>query len=86
VPGTPAHVTIPSQNAETQPPSVSITNTGASPGKNSHNSKTKWIIAAVAVAGAGGAMMAMKGGKGGAPAAAAPSLSIGTPSISVGHP
>jgi hypothetical protein len=31
-------------------------------------------------------MMAMKGGKSSAPAAAPASLSIGTPSISIGHP
>lgn len=85
-PGTPARATLPgSSTAQPQPPSVSITNTGAS-GYKSHSGKTKWIIAAVVAGGAAGAMMAMKGGKGGTTAAAPTALSIGTPSISIGRP
>ena len=84
-PGTPAHPALPSASAETERPVVSITHTGASPEKGSHSNKTKWIIAALAAGGAAGALMAMKGGKGTA-AAAPPSLSIGTPSISIGAP
>lgn len=84
-PGTPAHLTLPSTSAGIERPSVSITHTGASPEKGSHSNKTKWVIAALVAGGAAGAMMAMKGGKGTA-AAAPPSLSIGTPSISIGAP
>lgn len=84
-PGTPAHAQLPNTAAaQTQPPSVSITTTGAT-GYHPHHSK-KWVIAAVVVAaGAGGAFAAMHG-KASAPAAAVAPLSIGTPSISIGHP
>jgi hypothetical protein len=84
-PGTPARPALPNDNADAERPSVSVTHTGASPAKSSHSNKTKWIIAAVVAGGAAGAMMAMKGGKGTA-AAAPPSLSIGTPTISIGAP
>jgi hypothetical protein len=69
------------------PPSISITS--ASPAGESH-SRTKWVIVAALVAAAGaGAIMALHGGgsNGGSSAAvAAPGISIGSPSISVGHP
>lgn len=84
-PGALAHPQLPgASTAQTQAPSVSVTTSGAS-GDKVHSNKTKWLIAAAVAAGAGGAMMAMRG-KGSTPAAAAPTLSIGTPSISVGHP
>lgn len=85
-PGTPAHAQLPNAGtAQAQAPLVSVTNTGAT-GYHPHHGKTKWVIAAVIAAGAGGALMAMHG-KGTAPAGAAVApLSIGTPSISIGHP
>jgi hypothetical protein len=70
--------------APTRPPSVSVTN--ASPGEAPHSSSKKWLVIALIAGAAGaGAAFAMKG-KGGSTAAAAPSLSIGNPSISIGHP
>jgi hypothetical protein len=69
------------QNPE---PAVSVTS--ASPGESKHSSKTKWIIlAAVAAAGAG-AGVAMMGKKSSASNPTAPGISIGPPSVSVGHP
>jgi hypothetical protein len=66
------------------PPSVSVTN--ASPGEAPHSSSKKWLVIALIAGAAGaGAAFAMKG-KSGSTAAAAPSLSIGNPSISIGHP
>jgi hypothetical protein len=82
-PGTPAHAALPNSTAQTQPPSVSVTTTGAT-GYHPHHGKGKWIIAAVVAAGAGGAMMAMHG-KASAPAATVAPLTIGTPSISIGY-
>jgi hypothetical protein len=72
-----------SDKGDKQPPSVSVTS--ASPGAYpSHSSSKKWIIIALIAVGAGaGAAFAFKG-KGSTPAAA-PGLSIGAPSISVGH-
>lgn len=85
-PGTPAHPQLPSAStAQAQPPSVSITTTGAT-GYHPHHSNKKWVIAALVAAGAAGGAMAMMHGKGAAPAAAVAPLSIGTPSISIGHP
>jgi hypothetical protein len=90
-PGTPTSVAVvqtgatPEQTAETASadPSVSVVNSGSSQG---HSNK-KWIIlAAVAVAAGAGIALALAG-KGGAAAAAAPSsgVSIGAPSINLGH-
>jgi hypothetical protein len=76
-----ASADTPLPNAE--PPSVSITS--ASPAGGPHIGK-KWIILAAVAAAAGvGAMMAMRAA-GGSSAAAASGLSVGSPSISVGHP
>jgi hypothetical protein len=84
-PGTPAHPQLPgAASAQAQQPSVSVTTTGATADRP-HSAK-KWLIAAVVAAGAGGAMLAMRGGKSSAPAPVTPSLSIGSPSISIGHP
>ena len=64
-------------------PSVSITS--ASPGGGPHISK-KWIILAAVAAAAGvGAMLALHGG-GGSSGASSAGVSIGSPSISIGHP
>lgn len=74
----------PLASAQQAQPSVSVT--GASPAETPHHSHAKWFIIAAIAAGAG-AGIAMAGmGKKGTPAAAASSLSIGAPSISVGQP
>jgi hypothetical protein len=65
------------------PPSVSVTNTNASPGETAHSSKKWLVILLVAGAAGAGAAFAFKG-KGASAAPAAPSLSIGNPSISIG--
>jgi hypothetical protein len=71
--------------APAPPPSVSVTNTKASPGETVHSSK-KWLVVLLVAGAAGaGAAFAFKG-KGASAAPAAPSLSIGNPSISIGHP
>ena len=71
--------------APAPPPSVSVTNTKASPGETAHSSK-KWLVVLLVAGAAGaGAAFAFKG-KGVSAAPAAPSLSIGNPSISIGHP
>lgn len=66
------------------PPSVSVT--GASPDSAQHSSKTKWIIIAVAVAAAAGAGMAFAGKGKSTPSTTSNSLTIGSPSVSVGAP
>ncbi len=71
--------------APAPPPSVSVTNTNASPGETTHSNK-KWLVVLLVAGAAGaGAAFAFKG-KGASTAPAAPSLSIGNPSISIGHP
>ena len=85
---TPAPITVAHSGASAPPaaappPTVSVTN--ASPGEAPHSSK-KWLVIALLAGAAGaGAAFAMRG-KGGSAAAPAPSLSIGNPSISIGHP
>jgi hypothetical protein len=69
--------------APAPPPSVSVTN--ASPGEQPHSSKKWLVILLVAGAAGAGAAFAFKG-KGASAAPAAPSLSIGNPSVSIGHP
>ncbi|HTS49590.1 MAG TPA: hypothetical protein VMH05_16670 [Bryobacteraceae bacterium] len=55
--------------------------------KASHKSKTKWLVIGALVGGAAAAGMVFGQSHGAAPAAASPpGLSIGTPSIIVGHP
>jgi len=67
------------------PPSVSVINTNASPGETAHSSK-KWLVVLLVAGAAGaGAAFAFKG-KGASAAPAASALSIGNPSISIGHP
>ncbi len=66
-------------------PSVSIS--GGSPdAPSSHSGKAKWIILAAVIAGGAGGAMAFVGKGKSNPAPAPPGLTIGTPSISVGHP
>lgn len=65
-------------------PAVSVIN--GSTGASGHSSKTKWIILAVVAAGAVGAGVALMGRKSSSASTAAPGISIGAPSISVGHP
>jgi len=67
-----------------QDPAVSITS--AAPGSKSHSNKKWYILAGVAVAAGVGAAVALSG-KGAATAATTTTaLSVGTPSISIGHP
>jgi hypothetical protein len=65
-------------------PTVSVT--GASPDASQHSSKTKWIIIAAAVAAAAGAGIALRGKGKSNPASTTNSLTVGTPSVSVGAP
>ncbi len=86
-PGQPATPTLPldsSPPVRDPEPAVSVTN--GSTGASGHSSKTKWIILAAVAAGAVGAGVAMMGRKSSSPSAAAPGISIGSPSISVGQP
>ncbi|MDQ2711347.1 MAG: hypothetical protein M3Y24_03760 [Acidobacteriota bacterium] len=62
-------------------PGFSITSDRAAP---SSHSKKKWLIALAVAAGAGAALAVMKEGKSGTTAASG--VSIGAPTISVGHP
>jgi hypothetical protein len=72
------------ETATSTEPTVSIVNTAGSKGGSGSNKK--WIIlAAVAVAAGVGAAVAIAGKGGAASPPASPGLSIGTPSISVGH-
>ncbi len=65
-------------------PSVSITS--ASPAGGPHI-RMKWVILAAVIAGAGvGAMMALHGTGGNSTTPAASGISIGAPTISIGHP
>jgi hypothetical protein len=66
------------------PAPVSVTS--ASPGAAPSHSKTKWIILAAVVAGAGAGLALTSKGKASTGSAQASQISIGTPSISVGHP
>jgi len=70
--------------ASSEPPHVSVTS--ASPGEAPHSSSKKWLVLLLVAGAAGaGAAFAMKG-KSASSAAPTPSLSIGNPSISIGHP
>lgn len=74
----------PAPPAPKQVPAVSVVNS-VPPGSKAHSSK-KWLIIAAIAAGAGAGFAMAGKGKSSAPASSTPSLSIGTPSISVGHP
>jgi hypothetical protein len=86
-PGQPA-TDAPSRDARPllQNPEPAVSVTSASPGESKHSSKTKWIILVAVAAAAGGAGIAMMGKKSGASNPTAPGISIGPPSVSVGHP
>ncbi len=76
----------PAQSASNAAPSVSVTDTSSTGGTAAHSGiSKKWILLAVVAAGAGvGAAIAMSGhGSSSTPAAAG--LTIGTPTLSVGH-
>ncbi len=67
-----------------KPPSVSVT--GANHGASASHSKAKWfVIAAIAIGAGAGVALAAKG-KSSSSTPQTAQLSIGTPSISVGHP
>lgn len=73
------------QSQTSAPPSVSVTS--ASPGTSTSHSKAKWyLIAGIAVAAGAGAAFAMRGKSTASTAAQSTQISIGSPSISVGHP
>ena len=65
-------------------PTVSITNTAAATSK-SHSHK-KWLVIAAIAAGAGAGLAFAGKGKSSTPASSTPSLTIGSPTVSVGHP
>src|SRR5579875_3700700 len=79
---------VPAQPAQPTPnpePSVTVSNTGSS--SVSHGGSKKWIILAVIAAAAGGGLaMASKGKSSTAASSTTSALSIGTPSVSIGHP
>jgi hypothetical protein len=86
-PGQPAP-TAPSRDTQPslQNPEPAVSVTSASPGETKHSSKTKWIILAAVAAAAGGVGVAMMGKKSSAANSTATGLSIGPPTVSVGHP
>jgi len=65
-------------------PTVSVTNTATA--KASSHSHKKWIIIAAIAAGAGAGLAFAGKGKSSSSAPPASSLSIGSPTVSVGHP
>ncbi|MBV8897126.1 MAG: hypothetical protein JO051_11490, partial [Acidobacteriaceae bacterium] len=80
----PTRLTPPAMPAATDP-TVSVSRTSAADAP--HGSHGKWyVLAAVAVAAGAGAAFAMKGKSGSAATPNSASLTIGNPSISVGHP
>ena len=71
-------------HASSQEPTVSITNSpsGASSGSN----RKKWLVlAAIGAAAGAGAVLALQGHGGGGSATSSTGVSIGTPTISIGH-
>lgn len=97
VPGTPASVADvhsgatpeqplmhPAETAAAADPTVSIVNTAGS--KGGHGSNKKWILLAAVAVGAGvGAALALSGKGASTGGAAAVGISIGAPTVSVGH-
>jgi hypothetical protein len=83
--GHPSHA-LSSSAATSVAPMVSVTNGPTHQKVHSGGGKAKWIIlAAVAVGAGAGVAMAGKG-KSGSSSSPTPSISIGQPTISVGHP
>lgn len=77
-------VTASSEIAAAKPePSVQVT--GANTGASQHSSKTKWIILAAVIAAGAGAGIALSG-KSKASTPTTNSLTVGTPSVTVGAP
>lgn len=76
----------PAETAASPAPVVSIVNTAGNKG-SSHGSNKKWILLAVIAVGAGaGAAMALAGhGSGAAASSASTGISVGAPTISLGH-
>jgi hypothetical protein len=76
----------PGQTASAASPSVSVTDTSSTGGAAGRGGiSKKWILLAVVAAGAGvGAALAMSG-HGSTPTAAAAGVTIGTPTLSLGH-
>jgi hypothetical protein len=70
--------------SESQNPEPGVSVTSASPGESRHSNKTKWIILLAAVAAGAGVGVAMMSKKSPVSTAAAPGISIGPPTISVG--
>jgi hypothetical protein len=71
-------------HAATQEPAVSITS--AETGAGSINNHKKWLVVALIAAAAGvGGVLAVTGHKGSSTASTSSGVSIGTPTISVGH-
>ncbi|MBV8864921.1 MAG: hypothetical protein JO210_05915 [Acidobacteriaceae bacterium] len=68
---------------EVEAPKVSISSAGSA--SKSGHSKTKWIIAIAAAAAAGAATLAMAHSSGGSSASSS-GVTIGSPTVSVGHP
>jgi hypothetical protein len=89
VPGTPVSATLqsPGQTASAASPSVSVTDTsGSTGGTAAHNGiSKKWILLAVVAAGAGVGVALAMSGHGSTPTAAGAGLTIGTPTLSIGH-
>lgn len=68
-------------------PSVSISNDDSGPAYHGSSSKKKWIMIGLAIAaGAGAAYAASAFAKGGSSTGGSSSISIGAPTVSVGHP
>jgi len=80
----PASVLPPTAPPLKPEPSVSVTN--SAPLQSKPHSHAKWIVIAAIAAGAGAGLAFAGKGKSGAAASPPPSLSIGPPSVSVGHP
>ncbi len=76
----------PSITASANKPEPSVSVSSASPGVSQHSGKAKWLIIAAIAAGAGAGIALAGKGKSSTSAATGSGVSIGTPSISVGHP
>jgi hypothetical protein len=80
-----ARTPSPAAAAHSETPAVSVTN--GSPEYHSHSGKTKWfIIAAIAIGAGAGIAMAAGKSKSSSSSSSSTGLSIGSPSISIGHP
>lgn len=80
----PTHALTPAAPAPKPEPSVSVTSS-VPPGTQAHSHK-KWIIIAAIAAGAGAGIAFAGRGKGSNTSSSASSLTIGSPTVSVGHP